>query len=128
MSNGYNENSVTYENTRLADYTNDSSISRGGVDIPFALITVLLLGIGVVMVLSASFARAYYDLENETKGVATYYFIRQSIFALGGVGIMFVCSRFPISFYRRFSFLVTLPWADVKLVITPFSTTSVSAT
>lgn len=108
MTGGRDENSVTYENTRLADYTEDSSISRGSVDVPFTLLTLLLLGIGVVMVLSASFARAYYDIERETNGVATYYFIRQTIFALGGVGVMFLASRFPITLYRRFSFLILL--------------------
>ena len=34
---------------------------RGGVDQPFAALTLLLLTIGVVMVLSASYARAYYS-------------------------------------------------------------------
>ncbi len=95
---------MEYNNTRLADYTSDASIDRGRVDLPFALLTLLLLTIGVIMVLSASFARAYYDLDNETGGNATYYFTRQLIFALGGVGVMFICSKFPMAFYRRLSF------------------------
>lgn len=76
------------------------------MDIPFLVITLLLLLIGVVMVLSASYASAYYDLNNETGGSATYYFARQLFFAIFGVVIMFVASRMPISFYRRFSFLL----------------------
>ena len=35
-------------------------------DLPFLVITLTLLGVGVVMVLSASFASAYYDLQGET--------------------------------------------------------------
>ena len=100
--------SVTYENTRLADYTEDARIGRGSMDLPFLLLTLLLLTIGVVMVLSSSYARSYYDIEKETGGVATYYFVRQFIFALLGVAAMFVCSRLPISFYRRFSFPILL--------------------
>ncbi|NLW65870.1 MAG: putative lipid II flippase FtsW [Clostridiales bacterium] len=76
------------------------------MDIPFLVVTLLLLGIGVIMVLSASYASAYYDLNNETGGSATYYFTRQLIFAVMGVAVMYVCSRLPVSFYRRFSFFV----------------------
>jgi cell division protein FtsW len=81
-------------------------ITRGPMDIPFLVVTLLLLGIGVIMVLSASYASAYYDLNNETGGSATYYFTRQLIFAVMGVAVMYVCSRLPVSFYRRFSFFV----------------------
>ena len=90
----------------LKDHRRDLTIARGPMDIPFLMLTLLLLTIGVVMVLSASYASAYYDLSNETGGSATYYFAKQLIFALLGVAIMFVASRFPMSFYRRFSFLV----------------------
>ncbi len=90
----------------LKDYRKDLSISRGPVDVPFLILTLLLLGIGVVMVLSASYASAYYDLNHETGGNATYYFIRQLVFALLGVAAMLLFSRFPMSFYRKFSFLV----------------------
>ena len=96
---------VSYESTRLADYTYDNSIERGSMDLPFALLALLLLTIGVIMVLSASYARAYYDLEGDTGGNATYYFVRQTLFALCGIGVMFVCSRFPMGFYRRMSWM-----------------------
>ena len=110
---------MQYENTRLADYTDDASIGRGSVDLPLVLLTLLLLTIGVIMVLSASFARAYYDIENETGGNAVYYFYRQLIFALGGVGVMFIASKFPLSFYRRFS-LPLLFLALFLLLLVPF--------
>ena len=42
---------------------------RGLLDLPFLALTVLLVLIGVVMVFSASYARAYY-----LKGNSTYYF------------------------------------------------------
>ena len=100
------ERVMSYDSSRLADYTDESMEDRGGIDLPFALLALLLLTVGVIMVLSASFARAYYDPTNTTGGNATYYFVRQALFALCGVGVMFVCSRFPMGFYRRISIIV----------------------
>ena len=74
------------------------------MDLPFAALTLLLLTIGVVMVLSASYARAYYS--EATGHNAAYYFMRQLGFALAGVGAMYALSLFPMQFYRRVSFLV----------------------
>jgi cell division protein FtsW len=90
----------------LRDHSRDLTIPRGPVDVPFLLLTLLLLGIGVIMVLSASYASAYYDLANETGGNATYYFARQLIFAALGVAAMLLASRVPMRVYRRFSLLV----------------------
>ena len=93
-----------YDNTRLADYTDDAvETGRGSVDMPFLILTLILLAVGVIMVLSASFARAYYDPGNDTGGVATYYFARQLGFGVAGVVAMYFASILPLSFYRRFS-------------------------
>ena len=112
------ENKDAAIGAKLRDYTADSHIGRGRLDLPFALLTLILLTIGVVMVLSASFARAYYDPTNVTKGNAAYYFVRQLIFALLGVAVMYFASKFPMAFYRRFSFLVLLA-AIALLVLVP---------
>ena len=97
---------MDYSENRIVDYTDDSTIGRGAMDVPFLLLTLLLMVIGVVMVLSASFARAYYS--ESTNHTATYYFSRQLFFALTGIAIMIVASRFPIGFYRRFSGMILL--------------------
>lgn len=97
---------VQSKDNTLQDHSRDLTISRGPMDIPFLMLTLLLLGIGVVMVLSASYASAYYDLSNETGGNATYYFGKQLIFALLGITVMLIASRVPLKFYRRFSFWV----------------------
>ena len=97
---------MDYSNDRLADYRGDSGIGRGSLDVPFLLIVLLLLTVGVVMVLSASFARAYYSAA--TKHTSTFYFTRQLFFAVTGVAIMLLASRFPIGFYRRFSGVLLL--------------------
>ena len=77
-------------------------------DLPFLLLTALLLSIGVLMVLSASFASAYYDIQGETGHDPAYFFSRQAVFALAGVGILAVCSRIPTETYHRFSGAVML--------------------
>ena len=97
---------MDYSENRLTDYSEDSSIGRGSIDVPFLLLVLLLLTIGVVMVLSASFARAYYSAA--TKHTATFYFTRQLFFAVTGVAIMLLASRFPIGFYRRFAGVLLL--------------------
>ena len=62
------------------------------------------------MVLSSSYPRAYYDPSGVTGGNAAYYFVRQLVFALLGVGLMFLCSRIPMALYRR--------WAGAFFVFT----------
>ena len=91
--------------------------ARGSIDLPFTALTLLLLTIGVVMVLSASYARAYYSAS--TGHNAAYYFMRQLGFALAGTAAMFVISRFPMEFYRRMSFPV-LAAAIALLALVPF--------
>ena len=50
------------------------------------------------MVLSASFARAYY-----TSGNPTEVFMRQAIFAVSGIALMFIFSRFNVGIFRRWA-------------------------
>ncbi len=104
-----------YSDNRLADYSDDARIGRGSIDVPFLLLVLLLLVIGVVMVLSASFARAYYSAA--TKHTATFYFTRQLFFAVTGVAIMLLASRFPIGFYRRFSGILLLVSIGMLLLV-----------
>ena len=62
---------------------------RSGIDLPFLGIVLLLVVIGLVMMFSASFAYARYNVGD------SYYFIKQqSIFAVLGVAAMLVISFF----------------------------------
>ena len=45
---------------------------RGPIDVPFLLLVLLLTGVGLIMLLSASFPSAYYE-----SGDPLYYFKRQ---------------------------------------------------
>ena len=86
---------------------------RGLLDVPFLALTVLLVIIGVVMMFSASYARAYAE-----EGKATYYFARQAIFAILGVGIMLFVSKINYQIWRGASFIV-LAVSLVFLMLVP---------
>ena len=110
---------MEYSATRIAPepLRERKRAARGSIDLPFAALTLLLLTIGVVMVLSASYARAYYSAS--TGHNAAYYFLRQLGFALAGTAAMFVMSRIPMSFYRRMSFPL-LAVSALLLLVVPF--------
>ena len=107
---------MEYAGTRLARDEERAPARRAAFDAPFAALTLLLLTVGVVMVLSASYARAYFSAS--TGHNAAYYFIRQLGFAAAGTAAMFILSRFPMSFYARMSFPV-LAASVVLLALVP---------
>ena len=111
---------MRYDSARLTDFSATGvKERRAGFDTPFFLLVILLLSMGVVMVLSSSYARAYYDPGNITGGNASYYFVRQLLFALLGTGAMLLASRLPMGFYRRYSFHF-LAFALLLLMLVPF--------
>ena len=68
---------------------------KGSMDIPFLLLALLLTGIGLMMLFSASFPSAYYET-----GSAGYYFKRQAVFAAAGIVAMLVVGRFNYQRWR----------------------------
>ena len=71
-------------------------LARGPIDLPFFVLVMLLLAIGLVMLLSASFPSAY----NDTDGAnPLYYFSRQAVFAVMGVAAMIFIGKIN---YQRF--------------------------
>ena len=87
---------------------------RGMIDMPFLLLTVLLVLIGVIMMFSASYASAYAT----KKGVSTYYFAWQGMFALAGIGIMLFVSRLNYQMWRMLAFPI-LGVTMVLMMVTP---------
>ena len=62
------------------------------VDIPFLVLVLLLLSVGLVMLYSASFAQSRYDTSYES---STRYLQKQALCAAIGLGCMWVFSRIP---------------------------------
>ncbi len=104
---------MRYDGARLADFSALPQTKRRGFDLPFFLLVITLLTVGVVMVLSASYPRAYYDPGHVTGGRPAYYFVRQLLFALLGAAAMLLASRLPMGFYRRYAF----PFLGLTLVL-----------
>lgn len=72
------------------DLTVEEQLARGPMDLPFLMLVLMLTGIGVIMMFSASYASALYDSKINDP---VYYFMRQGVFAIGGIGMMYVMSR-----------------------------------
>lgn len=97
----YDNDKTEYTGGRLPDIDageEDIKLKRGPMDMPFFLLVLVILVIGVITVLSASFANAYYDNKSPT-----YYFGRQFIFAVLGIAAMLFISRLPVKLFRKFS-------------------------
>ena len=83
---------------RKRDLTMEQQLARGPMDLPFLMLVLLLTGIGVIMVFSASFATAYYEGRDPA-----YYFLRQALFAGAGLAIMYVISKINYQTFRWMS-------------------------
>ncbi len=88
--------------------TIEEQLARGPIDLPFLTLVLLLLGVGLVMLLSASYPSAYYNLDSsvDTNGNPYYYFTRQAVFAAIGLAAMFVISKIDYQRFRLFSVFV----------------------
>ncbi len=75
----------------------------GRFDTTFFILVLTLLGMGLVVLFSASHASSYHYMGN-----SYYYIIRQGIFAMAGVGIMLFVSTINYEILRRFCWLLYL--------------------
>ncbi len=73
------------------------------VDIPFLLLVLLLLGVGLVMLYSASFAQSEFDTGYE---ISTKYLQKQAVCAALGLLCMWAFSRIPADFWMKFAWPV----------------------
>ena len=72
------------------DLTMEEQLARGPLDLPFLMLVVMLVGIGLIVMFSASYAAAYYD---EKISSPIYYIQRQAAFAVMGLAVMYFVSR-----------------------------------
>ena len=96
---------------------------RGMLDMPFLVLTILLVLIGVIMMFSASYASAY-----ATEGSSTYYFARQGLFAVVGIGGMLFVSRLNYQMWRVLSRPILLVTMAIMLITPIFGLTGGGAT
>ena len=107
------------------DLTRQQQLARGPVDLPF-LALVLLLGIGLVMLLSASSYTA--SVEKVSNYDAAFYFKRQAAFAVMGLVIMYVASKFDYQWLRGISPFIMLAAILLLTAVLVIGSTSNQAT
>ena len=109
------------------DLTIEQQLARGPIDLPFLALVLLLTAVGLIMLLSASYASAYYDMDPSvnTGGNPYYYFIRQLGFAAAGIVAMFLFSKFDYQRWRGLSVFALIGAVILlALVLTPLGRTS----
>ncbi len=73
------------------------------VDIPFLVLLLLLLSVGLAMLYSASFAQSQYDTGYT---VSTRYLQKQAVCAAIGLGAMYAFSLIPAQIWHRFAWVL----------------------
>ena len=101
------------------DSRQSNTSSVGVLDLPFLLLVVLLTLVGVLMMFSASYARARWETENPA-----YFFVRQAGFAALGILIALIAGRLNYFIWYRLSLgilivslflLILVPIAGVEV-------------
>ena len=82
------------------DLTMEEQLARGPLDLPFLMLVLMLLGIGLVMLFSASYYTAFRDSEPPVNNNPYFYITRQAAFAGAGVAAMYVVSRINYQHFR----------------------------
>ena len=98
----------------------EEQLARGPIDLPFLMLVLLLTGIGVVMVFSASYATAFYDSSKVVQNNPTYYFVRQLLFAVMGCAVMYITSKINYQTFRWMSVFVLGLAVILLVLVLPF--------
>ena len=77
--------------------------AQTSVDKPFLILVLLLLGVGLTMLYSASYAQSQYDTNYES---ATRYLVKQAVCAAIGLVAMWLFSRISAQVWSRFAWLI----------------------
>ena len=83
---------------KLANFYAMEGAVRGSIDLPFLVIVLVLLLMGLVALFTASHASAYYQY-----GDSYYYIKRQSMFAAVGIAAMLAAAYPHYNLYRKYA-------------------------
>jgi len=95
--------------------TNQQHTQSATYDVQLLFPVLLLVGIGIVMVYSASSALALKKFGTD------YFFLKkQALFALAGIVVLVICKHFPYKFYRQLTYpLLFLSFVLLIAVLIP---------
>ena len=82
------------------DLTMEEQLARGPLDLPFLMLVLLLLGIGLVMLFSASYYTAFRDSTKPVLNNPYYYIQHQAAYAMAGLVGMYIVSRINYQHFR----------------------------
>ncbi len=85
--------------------------TKGSMDIPFFLILMTIVTLGLIMLFSASYTYSYYN-----RGESTYIFSRQLIYAVIGIAFMFAISHIRYEYFRLVA-IIGVPVSLILLVV-----------
>lgn len=98
----------------------EEQLARGPMDLPFLMLVLMLVGIGLIMMFSASFASAYYDSSQNVQNNPMFYIRRQAAYAAAGLLVMYVTSKINYQRFRWMSvFVLVGAIALLVLVLAP---------
>ncbi len=93
--------------------------AQGSMDIPFLIILMTIVTVGLIMLFSASYTYSYYN-----RGSSTQIFTRQLIYAVFGIVAMFAISKIRYEYFRLAA-LIGVPVSLILLVVVLFLPDSV---
>jgi cell division protein FtsW len=77
-------------------------LQRGGFDLPFFMLVMIILMIGLVMMFSASYAYAYYNKNQDS----FFYIRKQALFAVLGIIVMLAMTRIDYHWLHKIAYPV----------------------
>ena len=86
--------------------------SRAAMDLPFLIILLVLMAVGLAMLYSASSAQSAYDTGYTS---TTRYLVKQGLCAILGLAVMFIVSFIPAQVWYRISWPVY--WVSILLLL-----------
>lgn len=88
-------------------------LANGSMDIPFFLLLIVIVSVGLVMLFSASYTYSYYNRD----GDSTYIFRRQIIFTVLGLVGMYVVSRIRYEYFKVFAIIGAVVSVGLLLLV-----------
>ena len=88
-------------------------LANGSMDIPFFLLLIVIVSVGLVMLFSASYTYSYYNRD----GDSTYIFRRQIIFTVLGLIGMYAVSRIRYEYFKVFAVIGVVVSVGLLLLV-----------
>ncbi len=101
-------------NTKKKNGFINSMFAKGSIDVPFFVILMTIVTVGLIMLFSSSYTYSYYN-----RGSSTEIFTRQLIYAVIGIVAMFLVSRIRYEYFRLIA-LIGVPVSYFLLVLVLF--------